>query len=475
MRQGIADIAVYVPSVRLQRSAIAAAHAWAVPSLKGMAKGTIATANWDEDSVTMAHAACRQIDTADLDALTFCSTSMPFADRSHSALLAEALSCAGTLRTQDSAASARAGTTSLASSLERAGGASLVVAAERRLAKPGSVEEMTYGDAAVAIKIGTEDLLAEYLAGTSIASDFVDHYRASDSNFDYGFEARWVRDEGQLADLPVVLPRLLDEAQVAPEAVKWLVMNAPSRVRQKIARSVGLSQIKDTLTYESQVGRCGAVEPLLGLAEAIERADAGDVIVAAGFAQGVDVLVFRATGKKSGSAVGSALNAGTEDDNYLRFLSHRGLLEMDWGKRAERDVRTAQSAYYRQRDQISAFVGGRCSSCGTIQFPRTRACVNPDCRAFDTQEPYPMAELIGTIKSFTEDWQAYSPAPPLIYGNIGFDGGANIFMQFTDTPSGTVQVGDRVRVQFRIKDIDRIRGFRRYFWKAVPIKDSENG
>ncbi|MEO1421115.1 MAG: 3-hydroxy-3-methylglutaryl CoA synthase, partial [Pseudomonadota bacterium] len=61
MTLGISDIAVYVPRRRLQRKAIANAHAWAVPSLKGQASGTVAAANWDEDSVTMAHAACRQI------------------------------------------------------------------------------------------------------------------------------------------------------------------------------------------------------------------------------------------------------------------------------------------------------------------------------------------------------------------------------------------------------------------------------
>ena len=148
---------------------------------------------------------------------------------------------------------------------------------------------------------------------------------------------------------------------------------------------------------------------------------------------------------------------------------------MDWGKRADRDVRSAHSAYYRERDQVSGFVCWNCRWCGTIQFPRTRACVNPDCRAFDSQTPYPFADLTGTVKSFTEDWQAYSPAPPLIYGNIGFEGGANILMQFTDTAEGETKVGNRVSMQFRIKDIDRVRDFRRYFWKAVPQEDVAYG
>ncbi len=474
MTLGIADIAVYVPRRRLQRAAIANAHAWAVPSLKGQARGTVASANWDEDSVTMAHAACRQIVDDTVCGIRFCSTSMPFADRSHAALLAEALTLSGSMRTMDVGASARAGSSALMAALMCHQNA-IVVASERRLAKPGSAEEISYGDAAVAIRTGTGDCIADYIGGASRATDFVDHYRSSDADFDYGFEARWVRDEGQLAELPDMLPQVLAEYDIAPDSVQWLAMNAPARVRKKLAGTVGLTNAQSNFDYESKVGNCGCADPFLALAESLARAKAGDIVVSISFGQGLDVMLFRATGKSPSGQVLEAIEGGESDDNYLRFLSHRGLLQMDWGKRAERDVRTAQSAYYRERDQVSGFVGGKCRVCGTIQFPRTRACVNPDCRAFDSQTPYPFADLTGTVKSFTEDWQAYSPAPPLIYGNIGFEGGANILMQFTDTAEGETKVGNRVSMQFRIKDIDRVRDFRRYFWKAVPQEDVAYG
>ena len=237
-------------------------------------------------------------------------------------------------------------------------------------------------------------------------------------------------------------------------------------IHPAMAKAAGIEQAETALQSDSAVGDAGCVAPLLGLAEALEQASAGDLLLLVGFGQGQDMMLLRATGAKP-DAFSRALAAGVEDDNYLRYLSHRGLLQMDWGKRAERDVRTAQSAYYRARDQVSGFVGGKCGACGTIQFPRTRACVNPECREFDTQAPHPFADLTGTVKSFTEDWQAYSPAPPLIYGNVTFEGGANILMQFTDTAEGEVGVGDAVGMHFRIKDIDRARGFQRYFWKAV--------
>ena len=37
--------------------------------------------------------------------------------------------------------------------------------------------------------------------------------------------------------------------------------------------------------------------------------------------------------------------------------------------------------------------------------------------------------------------------------------------------AGELEVGTRVRFVFRIKDVDAVRGFRRYFWKATAGED----
>ncbi len=41
-------------------------------------------------------------------------------------------------------------------------------------------------------------------------------------------------------------------------------------------------------------------------------------------------------------------------------------------------------------------------------------------------------------------------------------------MEFTDVEPGELKVNDSVRFVYRIKDDDRVRRFRRYFWKAAP-------
>ena len=85
--------------------------------------------------------------------------------------------------------------------------------------------------------------------------------------------------------------------------------------------------------------------------------------------------------------VGGHLAHRREETSYLRYLTHQGVVPVDWGNRAEFDNRTALTALYRNRDSVTGFTGGRCEKCGTVQFPSTRICVNPECREFDTQEP----------------------------------------------------------------------------------------
>ena len=51
-----------------------------------------------------------------------------------------------------------------------------------------------------------------------------------------------------------------------------------------------------------------------------------------------------------------------------------------------------------------------------------------------------------------------------------FEGGGRIFMDITDVEPGDVESGMDVKMMFRLKETDEKRGFRRYFWKAVPVR-----
>ena len=136
--------------------------------------------------------------------------------------------------------------------------------------------------------------------------------------------------------------------------------------------------------------------------------------------------------------------------------------------RAEMDNKTALTAAWRDHARASRFEGGRCSACSTVQFPRTRVCVNPDCKAQDRQEPVSMADLPARVLSHTSDFLAYTPNPPFQFGHIDFEGGGRVLMEFADADVDELRVGLPLRMVYRVKEFDANRGFRRYFWKATP-------
>jgi uncharacterized OB-fold protein len=136
--------------------------------------------------------------------------------------------------------------------------------------------------------------------------------------------------------------------------------------------------------------------------------------------------------------------------------------------RAEVDKRTALTVLYRKNDMLLGLVGGKCRVCGTAQYPKSRICVNPNCKAVDSQDDYGFSEQQGTILSWSADFLTYSMDPPNHYGMITFADGGRLMTDITDVEQGQIDSGTKVRMAFRVKDRDEKRGFVRYFWKAVP-------
>jgi hydroxymethylglutaryl-CoA synthase len=467
-------VGVHVPRLRLPREVIATAMAWANPP-RAPLKGNRAICNWDEDALTLAVEAARRCGMGSNgpvpQSLFFCSTTAPFADRDDAVMLAGALDLAESTATLNLGASLRAGTSGLINALRDAAGTTLVVASDARLTRAGSTQELTYGDAAVAVLVGppSATALATVLESCCNGSDFVDHYRMSGADFDYAMEERWIRDEFLLKIVPATVAQLLAGAGVSADAVSHFVMPASAATAKRLAAACGMPAAQRGERVLMQCGDAGVALPLLMLAEALEAAQPGELILAIGLGQGADALLLRAEAgvRDAPKDLSRALGAGFAEPSYVRYLSHRQLLDVDFGMRAERDQRTAHSVAFRKRAALSAFKGGRCERCGTVQFPLSRVCVNPECRVTDTQIPYRLAESQGRVKSFTEDWQAYAARPPYCYGNVEFAAGGNLLMEFTDVEPGMLKVNDALRFVYRIKDEDRARGFRRYFWKAT--------
>ena len=475
MTYGILSYGAYVPPIRLSREAIFDAVGWAVPGLRGMAAGERAVANWDEDAVTLAVEAGRDcmagIDV-EVNQLNLASTTLPFADRSNSGIAADALLLDNPIVTADLAGSRRAATSALAS-LSQSTATTLLLASDCRDTQPGSAQEMRYGHGAAALLTGEGDVVAKFIACASHHEDLVDQYRAADANYDYSLEERWVRDEGYLKIVPAVIEDVSSAAGVAVGDIEHIILHGPSGAARGLAKRLGVDIKRFVDALGATCGDCGSAHPLIMLSMALSKAAPGERILVLGFGQGADAVLLQATTKLTAIQAGRGpqryLDRRQPTDKYTYFLSLRNQLAIDFGLRSERDNRTALSAYYRKRRDITSMLGGRCRECNTLQFPRSIICVK--CNAQDSQAPESMSGMIGRVKTFTEDWLAYTPSPPIIYGNVEFQDGANIMLEFTDFETGQVEVGDPVRMVFRIKDFDDKRNFRRYFWKPAPLLD----
>jgi 3-hydroxy-3-methylglutaryl CoA synthase len=483
---GITAYGAYIPRLRLQRKAVAQANAWFAPGLLGGAKGERAMANFDEDAVTMAVEAARDClpasdpikDRAFVDAVYFASTSMPFSDRQNAGIIASALSLSDDISSLDVSSSQRAGLSALIAALDAVKAArsktALVAAGEKRKARAASPQELAYGDAAAAVTVGNDKVIAKLLGSHSVTLDFVDHFRGDGEEFDYGWEERWIRDEGYTKIVPAAIKALLEKTGVKGADIAHLVLPCPfSKLDQTLAKQSGIDPAKVRDNLASTVGDAGAAQSLLMLVHALEQAKPGEKILVAQFGQGCDALLFEVTPEIAGlskrNGVTGALARRKEETNYNKFLGFNGLIELEKGMRAEVDKRTALTVLYRKNEMLMGLVGGKCRVCGTAQFPKTRICVNPNCKAVDSQDPYSFADQAGTILSWSADFLTYSMSPPNHYGMITFAEGGRFMSDITDVDQGQIDTGSKMKMVFRVKDVDEKRGFKRYFWKATPV------
>jgi len=474
MQSGILAVGAYVPRLRLARSAIASAHKWMAPALVSGAKGCRAFCSHDEDAVTMAVEAVRDCipprDRNQVAALSLASTTLPYADMSNGAIVAAATDLPKAVRASESTGSQRAGSLALIAALRRADEDAVVVASERGQAKPASTFEMQFGAGAAAFRIGPGEAVAHYLGSASSSASFPDHVRAADSEDSYFWEERFIRDEGYRL-IPPVVGEALVQSGVAIADISHFVM--PSLLRGgagAVAKAIGYKgQIADDLA--SDCGHAGAAHGFLMLAKVLETANAGERILFVTFGQGVDAIVLQATGKSSpGRGVSGCLADRIETQDYLRFLSFYGRVDLDWGMRAEVQEKAALTNAWRSSSQVLGFRAGKCPHCQTVQFPQLSVCVSPGCGSSSTEfEQISLADEPAKVLTYTADWLSYHPAPPLFAGFVQFANGARLMMETCDTNAEIMDVGVPLRMVFRARKTDPRSGFRRYFWKATPL------
>jgi 3-hydroxy-3-methylglutaryl CoA synthase len=421
-------------------------------------------------------------DKGSIDAAYLASINHPFEDRLNAGILATALNLDESIEAADFSGSTRAGASALLAGLNAVKSGdyrnALVAAGDRRITKMAYLHELWAGDGAAAVLIGNDNVIAEFKGVATITHDFVDHYRGDGHKFDYNWEERWIKDEGFLKIAPKAVKNLFTKTGINSRDVARFIMPCVfGKVPSQIAGMFEIPAENVSDTMHAVCGDTGSAHSLVMLATALEQANPGDKLVVVSFGQGCSAMLFEVTAnlKKLSKrrAISGSLANRKEENNYMKFLTHRGMLQQDWTIRAEANWKTALSTLYRNRKMILAMVGGKCTACGTAQFPKAEICVNPDCRAVHTQEDCEFSDVPGEIMSYTSDLLSYTLDPPAHYGMVTFENGGRGMFDFTDYENGKIDVGLAVRMVFRIRNVDHQRGFTQYYWKAKPIIKQE--
>ncbi len=464
--RGIIASAAYVPHHRLDRSEIAGVFG------KGGGRGTRAVASHDEDTTTMgvdaARSALRDAGSTSPDALWFATSTPAYLEKTNAAAIHSALRLDRGVGALDLGGALRSGIGALRTALQGRG-TTLVVSADIRDGMATSADESAGGDAAAAVLVGDDTdgtVIAEYLGSGVVTDEFLERWRIPG-----GARSRvWEERFGEVVYAPLMKQAYADalaDAGITPDDIDHLaVAGLHARAVKRNSKVFGVESILDDLT--GSIGNSGTAQPAVLLTSALEQANPGETIVVVMLADGVEVVVLRATDAIAAHTPSAPLAdqvGGGAPVTYGQFLSWRGMVDVEPPNRPPPN-RPSASAAHRREDWKFGFVGSRDRESGMIHLPPAR--VSEKGGATDDMEPVPMADTRGTIVSFTIDKLVYSPSPPVVFAVVDFDGGGRAPLELTDVDPSAVEVGSRVEPTFRrLFTSDEIHN---YFWKVRPAR-----
>jgi hydroxymethylglutaryl-CoA synthase len=466
---GILAYGAYVPPGRLDRKAIAATLG------QPAGRGTRSVASHDEDSTTLAVEAARIAlarapEGVIPERLLFSTATPTYLDRTNASVVHAALDLEPGTAAYDFGGAPRSAVGALATALAD-GATTLVVAADIRSGLPGSADETSGGDAGAAFLVGDGPAVAELVGHAAVTTEFLDRWRVPGASHSRQWEDRF----GQASYLPPAqqaVEVVLKSAGVSREDIAVVVVAGQhERARGAVAKSLGAA----ASPVSEAVGNPGAAQSAMLLAEALDTAGSGDLILLVTLADGADALLLRATPEleraRDWSAVAEMVTTGTRDIAYPTFLTWRGMLDREPPRRPDPEP-PSPPASARHVAWKFGFVAGACAACGTRHLPALQTCMS--CGHVADMEPVRLADTPGTVVTYTVDRLTYSLSPPVVAVVIDFDGGGRFQCELTDAAPDEVAIGDRVEMTFR-RFFQADNGIANYFWKARPVGAPPSG
>ena len=473
MEAGIVSWGVYLPYWRLERRAIGAAFGTAA------GRGTRAVASYDEDTTSMGVEAGRRalgVPGSPAPQRLYFSTPAPaYLDKTNATTVHAGLGLAPECGAYDLGGSVRSSwATMQLGALAGAEAPSLAVLADLRTGLPGSQDETQGGDGAVTFLFGPTGGVTERLGQASTTDEFLERWRVPGETGSRQWEDRF-GDEALIPLARAAFDAALERAGVRAEDVDHLIVSGlHARSVASLRTGLGVAADRVAPDHTAQVGNLGAAQGGLALADVLERATPGQVVAMVAVADGADAVILRTTealvaaqAARTGAGirpVSELVGDGRSDLSYPIFLSWRGMLHREPPRRPDPE-RPDAPASRRSEGWKFGFNASRCQVCGFLHLPPTRICLS--CQSVDQMVPERMADVRGTVATYTIDRLAFSLSPPMVGAVIDFDGGGRYRGEMTDVDPDAVSVGTRVEMTFR--RLYTAEGVHNYFWKARPL------
>ena len=468
---GILSYAAYLPHWRLRHREIST----------GQNSGSSATrsvASYDEDTTTMAVQAARLALEASprrplVQQLYFSTVEPAYIDRTNATAIHAALGLPPSVLAADMLGSIRSGVSALAAATAVASGglSTLVTLSDTRSGLPGSADERSGGDAAVAFVIGPGSdrapVLAEHITTKHMTAEFLDRWRAPGSSHSQTWEDRF----GENNYLPLALDVFSDAliaAGLGRDQIDALVVcGSHDRAVKRLRAQSGVRAEAIVEDFSRIIGNPGTAQPGVLLADALDRAEPGHLIAVVTLADGASASIWRTTdaisGRRANVTVSDQISGASAAVGYTTFLTWKGQLRRDPPRRPDPAPSNPPSSA-RSTDWKFGLVASQCLRCGMRHLPPTRVCWQ--CRTTDRMTTERVSSANGTIATFSVDHLAHTPHPPLVVAVIDLDGGGRFSCEMTDVEAAEVAVGDRVEMTFR--RLTTTAGIHNYFWKARP-------
>ena len=470
---GIKSFGAYVPVYRLSEAELA--RAWGGRG----GKGERATANYDEDSLTMSVEAAidcltgydRQI----VDGLIFASTTSPYDEKLVASIVAAAVDLRPTINTVDLSSSTRSGTAALkiACDAVKAGSAKnmLVTVADCRLAPPASESEPVFGDGSAAFLISNEDVAVEFVDSFSISSDFVDVWKRAEDAYIRTWEDRFVIDCGYTEKLMYAIKGLLKKTGMKTSDFAKVVFYGPdARSHGRFAKALKFEDAQVQNPLYGYLGNTGAALAPMMLIAALEDANAGDKILLANYGDGADAFVLQVTDKiekiKNRRGIRKHLASKMPMANYEKYMKFRNLMQGEADRRPQ--YISSLPMMWRDRTQVIPLHGCKCKKCGKIQFPIQRVCAY--CQSKDEYDEVRLSDKKATVFTYSMDERAVEVDPPRVWTISEIDGGGRIYLTMTDRDISKINID--MKVEFTFRRIHDGAGVHNYFWKCRPVRVS---